>query len=161
MGRIKWEPKDEGRLLGTLGGMEAFWIRPKSTTLHLDFTWTGQSWNVGSDKASIAAKRMAEQQLEAFAEVTGITLSPDTSEPELLTEELLARVREVLKTVTVNSQFLLTQPLALAALDVFRAKVQEVIDAEEGRFGDIEYHEVERILFTLLDDIKGATEELK
>jgi hypothetical protein len=160
MGRITWERKDEGRLLGTLGGQETFWIRPKSTGYSLDFTWTGEGWNL-QGKALVAAKGMAEQQLEAFADKTGMTLPPDAIESNLLTEELLARIREVLKKVTVNSQFLLPQPLALEVLDVFRAKVQEVLDAEEGKFGDIEYHQVERILYTLLDDVKAAMDEVK
>jgi hypothetical protein len=161
MGRITWEPKGEGRLLGTLGGIEVFWIRPKSTTLYLDFTWTGQGWNVGGGKAIVAAKEMAEKQLEAFAHTTGMTLPPAVSEPNLLTEELLERLRTVLKTTTVNSQFLLVQPLAVEVLDVFRAKVQEVMDANEHLFDDIEFRALPSVLLALLDDIKIATEELK
>lgn len=157
MGRIKWEPRDEGRLLGTLGGIEVFWIRPKPTALYLDFTWTGQSWSVGGGKAIVAAKQAAEKTLEAFAHTTGMTLPPDESEPNILTEQLLDAVRRVLSTNAAN----VAQTLALEALDIFRAKVQEVMDANEHQFDDIEYTAVPGILLALLDDIKLATEELK
>lgn len=158
MGRITWQPQDEGRLLGTLGGIETFWIRPTTTTLNLDFAWTGQSWSVGVGKTISAAKGLAEKMLESFANTTGMTLPEDTSEPDLLTETLLDVLRRVTATATPVR---LTQTLALEVLDIFRAKVQDIIDAEEEKFGDIEYHAAEQILFTLLDEIKAAAEELK